>query len=55
MAHVVSFIIQKGGCGKTTTTVNTSGYLADQGFKVLCVDMDPQGNLTQHFGFENEK
>ena len=54
MAHVVSFIIQKGGCGKTTTTVNTGGYLSDNGFKVLCVDLDPQGNLTQHFGYENE-
>ena len=51
---IVSFIIQKGGCGKTTTTVNTAGYLALNGFKVLCVDMDPQGNLTQHFGYDNE-
>lgn len=54
MAQVVSFIIQKGGCGKTTTTANTGGYLADQGLRVLCVDMDPQGNLTQHFGYDNE-
>lgn len=51
---IVSFIIQKGGCGKTTTTVNTAGYLSANGFKVLCVDMDPQGNLTQHFGYDNE-
>ena len=54
MAQVVSFIIQKGGCGKTTTTVNTAGYLARLSFKVLCVDMDPQGNLTQHFGYDAE-
>ncbi len=51
---IVSFIIQKGGCGKTTTTVNTAGYLSLNGFRVLCVDMDPQGNLTQHFGYDNE-
>lgn len=54
MAQVVSFIIQKGGCGKTTTTVNTASYLAQQGFKVLAVDMDPQGNLTQHFGYDTD-
>jgi chromosome partitioning protein len=54
MAQIVSFIIQKGGCGKTTTTVNTGSYLALQGFKVLCVDMDPQGNLTQHFGYDTD-
>jgi len=54
MAQVVSFILQKGGCGKTTTVVNTGGYLAMQGFQVLCVDMDPQGNLTQHFGYDAE-
>ncbi len=54
MGQIISFIIQKGGCGKTTTTVNTAGYLAMQGYKVLCVDMDAQGNLTQHFGFDNE-
>ena len=54
MAKAVSFIIQKGGCGKTTTTVNIASYLSRQGFKVLCVDMDPQGNLTQHFGYDSE-
>lgn len=54
MTQIVSFIIQKGGCGKTTTTANTGGYLSDQGYRVLCVDMDPQGNLTQHFGFDSD-
>jgi len=52
MPQIISFIIQKGGCGKTTTTVNTASYLAMQEFKVLAVDMDPQGNLSQHFGFD---
>ncbi len=54
MSKIVSFIIQKGGCGKTTTTVNIAGYLAMNGFRVLAVDMDPQGNMTQHFGYDNE-
>ncbi len=54
MAHIISFIIQKGGCGKTTTTANTASYLALNGFKVLAVDMDPQGNLTQHFGYDTD-
>ncbi len=54
MGRIISFIIQKGGCGKTTTTVNTASYLALQGYKVLTVDMDPQGNLTQHFGYDTE-
>ena len=54
MARIISFIIQKGGCGKTTTTVNTASYLATQGYRVLAVDMDPQGNLTQHFGYDTE-
>ncbi len=54
MTRIVSFIIQKGGCGKTTTTVNTASYLSRQGYRVLAVDLDPQGNLTQHFGYDSE-
>lgn len=54
MAKIVSFIIQKGGCGKTTTTVNIGGFLADRGFKVLMIDMDPQGNMTHHLGIVPE-
>lgn len=54
MGQIISFIIQKGGCGKTTSTVNTAGYLSMQGYRVLAVDMDPQGNLTQHFGYDSD-
>jgi chromosome partitioning protein len=55
MAKIVSFIIQKGGCGKTTTTVNIGAYLALKGFKTLMLDMDPQGNMSQHFGVNPEE
>ena len=54
MPKIVSFIIPKGGCGKTTTAVNLSAYVAMQGYNVLAIDMDPQGNLTQHFGYDSE-
>lgn len=54
MAKIVSFIIPKGGCGKTTTATNLAAYISTQGYRVLAVDMDPQGNLTQHLGYDTE-
>ncbi len=45
---------QKGGVGKTTTSVSLAGHLARQGRRVLLVDLDPHGSMTVYFGMEPE-
>ena len=51
-AKVIAFANQKGGVSKTTTTLNLAAAFAEQGHRVLCVDMDPQGNLTMSQGID---
>ncbi|GAA5141938.1 ParA family protein [Thalassotalea piscium] len=45
---------QKGGVGKTTTTISLGGLLAEQGYKVLLIDTDPHASLSYYFGIESE-
>jgi len=52
MTRIIAVAMQKGGVGKTTSTINLSAALAESGHRVLAVDLDPQGNLTQHAGFD---
>src|SRR5438105_15050130 len=49
---VIAFANQKGGVAKTTTTLNLAVAFAEEGHRVLCVDMDPQGNLTMSQGID---
>src|SRR5690349_4447589 len=55
MGRVISFANQKGGVAKTTTTLNLGVALAEQGLRVLLVDLDPQGNLTMSQGWNPDE
>jgi chromosome partitioning protein len=50
--RTIAVLNQKGGVGKTTTTVNTAAALAEMGCKVIAIDFDPQAHLTIHLGVE---
>jgi len=53
--RVIAIVNQKGGCGKTTTTVNLAGALAADGARVLVVDMDPQAHSTLALGADPDE
>lgn len=53
MAKVIAIVNQKGGVAKSTSCVNLGIGLVKKGYKVLAIDFDPQGSLTESLGYQN--